>query len=153
MAVTTIRGIGAYIAGRMDARHRIRTIEGTGAPNDVGLRPFVRDIAGGPGVPPARPHMIRRYLTSFVNGVTLNARGGECMEGYVVRRHNFAGRVALIDWIADNFPHLTELELPPLRDVSRNPHHDTFDRLIIAYEGGWPYPRGKPIPIGPLSAS
>lgn len=133
-----IEGVGAYIAGRLRTYYNIRTIDGNGTPQDIGLSPFVQQIIDAP-----RPR-IRIDLTKMVNEVTLNARGGECMEGYVVRRHNFAGRVALINWIADNFPGLTELDLPPLRDVSRNPNNATYDRLILTYEGGWPYPDGKP---------
>lgn len=128
--LTVLYGVGPFIANRLGA-----------APYHIGnvgeLRAWVN-------------HEHRRSrITNMVNAVTLNARRGQCVEGYVVREHNKLGRDGLIAFmVQDPAIALNPLLAPAFADKSRNPFAGNFDRRItdppVRYEGGHAFRFAKP---------
>lgn len=140
-----IRGVGPYVARRM--------LENYAIANTLQLANYIN------GLP------TRFQVQNFVDDVTQNKRSCECIEGYVVRRHNRQAREGIIDWIVLAMPAFPQRLLPNYADPhsTRAPPRPgqgalvpgqggrRFYRRVVrrvgpvpAFEGGWPYPHARP---------
>ena len=142
--LTAIRGVGPYVSGRITANY--------GLADTQQLANFVNALPN-------------RWATqNFVDDVTRNARSCECLEGYVVRRHNRAAREGLVDWM------VAVVNLPAHKRPSYTAPHSTrkppgpgqpalvpgqdgrrFYKRVVqrvgvvgAKEGGWAFPYARP---------